>query len=230
MRQGAAPVRGSIRENAVSLGLGFAADDFGYLVDPGLPAPRSTAFENDPEIKGEFVWAGPLARPAALLVERRNAVVRARIDRDRQSIAQHIHPVDSVLAEMPGTERAPELMRLRSEIRGWRFYDQFRSDSGAPARRPQIGTCMPVLDHEVAQLAAALQTIRESGNAAALDAAVDDVRAVAPRSRRRAASRWRCVNTACCAPCAAPSSPAARCATCSGSPRCSRRVPPRCWC
>ena len=55
-----------------------------------------------------------------------------------------------------------------------RFYDHFRTDAQAPARMPQIGTHTPVLGHDGTDLAAALQTIREIGDSAALDAAVDD--------------------------------------------------------
>jgi predicted ATPase len=57
----------------------------------------------------------------------------------------------------------PELLLLRESIRGWRFYDQLRTDAGAPARLPQIGTHTPVLSGDGADLAAALQTIFEIG-------------------------------------------------------------------
>ena len=40
---------------------------------------------------------------------------------------------------------AAELLLLRENMRGWRFYDHFRTDSEAPARRRQIGTRTPVL-------------------------------------------------------------------------------------
>ncbi len=59
---------------------------------------------------------------------------------------------------------------LREQMRGWRFYDHFRTDAGAPARLPQIGTHTPVLSNDGADLAAALQTIIEIGDAEALDA------------------------------------------------------------
>ncbi|MEH0824370.1 MULTISPECIES: AAA family ATPase [unclassified Micromonospora] len=48
-----------------------------------------------------------------------------------------------------------------------------RADADAPARRAQIGTRTLVLGHDGADLAAALQTIREIGDHAALAAAVD---------------------------------------------------------
>jgi predicted ATPase len=59
-------------------------------------------------------------------------------------------------------------------MRGWRFYDQFRTDHAAPARLAQIGTRTPVLGHDGADVAAAVQTILEIGDPAALDAAITD--------------------------------------------------------
>ena len=56
--------------------------------------------------------------------------------------------------------QTPEMLMLREEMRGWRFYDHFRTDAAAPARQPQIGTYTPVLGHDGSDLAAALQTIR----------------------------------------------------------------------
>ena len=70
--------------------------------------------------------------------------------------------------------KAPEVVALKEEIRGWRFYDHFRSDAEAPARLPQLGTRTPVLHHDGRDLAAALQTIIEIGDAEALDEAISD--------------------------------------------------------
>lgn len=70
--------------------------------------------------------------------------------------------------------RAPELLTLRDTVRTWRFYDHFRVDADSPARQPVVGTRTSVLSHDGRDLAAALQTIREIGDAPALDAAIDD--------------------------------------------------------
>jgi predicted ATPase len=59
-------------------------------------------------------------------------------------------------------------------MRAWRFYDHFRTDATAPARLPQIGTHTPILSHDGADLAAALETIRLIGEAEAVQAAVAD--------------------------------------------------------
>ena len=179
MRSGEVPIQGTRRNKPVSLGLGFAGDAFSYAIDLGLPQPNDsptpTAFSMDPVIKAEYVWAGPVARPAAMLVERKGMLVRTRGDDGKwQNESEHIASFDSMLSQMADPRRTPELLTLREQIRSWRFYDHFRTDSAAPARLPQIGTHTPVLGHDGTDLAAALQTIREIGDPQALDDAVHD--------------------------------------------------------
>ncbi|MFI8879372.1 AAA family ATPase [Streptomyces sp. NPDC055243] len=171
---------GPAKAEPTSLRLGFAGDDFGYAVDFGHPAPTSGAgaepslFNLDPEIKRECTWAGPVLRPAALLCDRAGPAVRTRTADGGWHRTQGIRPYDSMLSELADPQLAPDLLRLRELIRSWRFYDHVRTDAGAPARAARIGTRTPVLGHDGADLAAALQTIREIGDPAALDDAVDD--------------------------------------------------------
>ncbi len=154
--------------------LGFAGDDFGYAIDFGLPAGGgNSAFALDPEIKRESIWSGPLLRPAAVLCERDNGIVRIRDDHRAWSQPQAIRPHDSMLSEFADPRRAPEVLRVREHIRSWRFYDHMRTDSAAPARATQIGTRTPVMSHDGADVAAALATIRENGDGDALDQAID---------------------------------------------------------
>jgi predicted ATPase len=234
-------VQGTRRKGPISLQLGFASDDFGYLVDLGLPqqasgvdAGSASAFLRDPEIKREVVWSGPVMRPGSVLVRRRWGVVETRATSgsdddwdagwggsegedesewesdpveapgsrtgsraayrdpapsggpgDRSAggsrrgrpgwteLTRSLRPWESMLTELADPERAPELLRVRRMMRGWRFYDGFRADAGAPARTPQVGTRTPVLADDGRDLAAALQTIREQGDRA-LDHAVAD--------------------------------------------------------
>ncbi|BBZ79248.1 ATPase [Mycolicibacterium anyangense] len=157
-----------------SLKLGFAGADFGYAVDFGMPVPGRTAFNLDPEIKSESVWGGPVLRPSTVLAERGGPSVRIRAADDGWRTAPTtLRPFDSMLSELADPQAAPELLVLRDQVRSWRFYDHVRTDTDAPARRPQIGTRTPVLGHDGADLAAALQTIVEIGDAAALAEAVD---------------------------------------------------------
>jgi predicted ATPase len=175
VRGGEHPVQGTRRRGPVALRLGFAgADDLGYAVDFGLPPPAcGSAFQLDPLVKREAVWAGPVLRPAALLVERAGTMLRVRDGREWSTFPDSVGPFDSMLSEYTDPQRAPELLILRERVRSWRFYDQIRTDAGAPARQVRIGTRTPVLGHDGADLAAGLQTIREIGDAAALDAAID---------------------------------------------------------
>lgn len=187
VREGRYPVQGTARTAPVALRLGFAGKDFGYAIDLGLPAPSRSEFGLDPEIKCECIWNGSVLRPAAVLTERHNSRVRIRDANGSWSEQVHqIRPFDSMLSEFADPQRAPELLGLRERIRSWRFYDHFRTDSGAQARLSHIGTRTPVLSHDGSDLAAALQTIREIGDADALDAAVD---LAFPRSRVEIANR-----------------------------------------
>jgi predicted ATPase len=173
VREGIYPVQGTARTKPVALRLGFSDDDFGYAIDLGLPAETGTAFARDPVIKRESIWSGPVLRPSAVLCDRLGGFVKVRDDAGGWSAASPIRDYDSMLSEFADPQRAPELLSLRERIRSWRFYDHFRTDAGAPARGSQIGTRTPVLSHDGADVAAALQTIRETGDSVALEAAVD---------------------------------------------------------
>ncbi|WP_035917471.1 AAA family ATPase [Knoellia sinensis] len=205
-------VQGTVRKSPVSLRLGFATEELGYLVDLGLPVqgPASdnsgSAFLRDPEIKREIVWAGPVMRPNAVLVRRRWGTVEVRggargrpgteddwysgrdagwesdpepveptpgRTRGWTPLTTSLRPWESMLTELADPDRAPELLQVRRLIQGWRFYDGFRADAAAPARQAHVGTRTPVLADDGADLAAALQTIRENGRSG-LDAAIAD--------------------------------------------------------
>ncbi|MFH6598793.1 AAA family ATPase [Ectopseudomonas khazarica] len=181
MRNGEVAVQGGPRQGAMRLRLGFVGDDFGYSIALGLPESNSgedrttpSAFALDPEIKRECIWAGASYRPASLLMDRAGPMVRMREGRSWEVLAQHVPNYDSLFDQIGNDPGCPEVFQLRETIRRWRFYDHFRSDADAPARQPQLGTRTPVLHHDGRDLAAALQTIREIGDPAALDAAIDD--------------------------------------------------------
>lgn len=176
MRSGEQPIQGTRRSEPVNVRMGFAGDDFGYLIDLGLPQPGggTTFFGLDPEIKREAIWSGPVLRPGTWLADRRNELVRVRTGGgDWDHLAQGLRTFESMLSEVADPVRAPELLTVREQVRNWRFYDHFRTDADAPARQARIGTRTTVLADDGADLAAAMQTIREVGAVEALDAAVD---------------------------------------------------------
>ena len=169
------PVQGTARKRPVSLRLGFAGDEFGYAIDLGLPSPSSSAFAHDPEIKRECIWHGEVLRPASLLVDRHGSLARTRSeDREWKIISQNLTTFDSMMTHCADPRNAPEMLVLREQMRGWRFYDQFRTDLQGPARLPQVGTHTPVLSNDGADLAAALQTIEEIGDRESLRDSVKD--------------------------------------------------------
>jgi predicted ATPase len=159
----------------VSLRLGFAGDEFGYAIDLGIPVNGGpTRFGLDPEIKAEAVFSGALLKPSTLLTERHGPSVRIRDTAGDWNRHDHrLHPYDSMLSEFADPRVAPELLALREQIRSWRFYDHFRTDAAAPARSAQLGTRTPVLAHDGADLAAALQTIIEQGPSGVVARAIE---------------------------------------------------------
>ena len=175
VREGRAPVEGTLRSRPVALRLGFAGDEFGYAVDFGLPpASRQSMFGRDPEIKREALWSGPVLRPSALLTQRSGQAVTIRDDAGTwQDSGRRLRTGDSMLSEIADPYAAPEVLNVREQVRSWRFYDGFRSDAGSAARSSRVGTFTPVLDADGADLAAALQTLRELGLDADLDEAVE---------------------------------------------------------
>lgn len=178
MKSGEVPVQGGPRKSPVNLRLGFCDESISYSIDMGLPPPQSgppSPFAHDPEIKRECIFASPVYRPSSILVDRRNAVVRLKEESGEWStLTSSLRSFDSMLSELSDPRRAPEITAIRDTVRSWRFYDHFRVDLDAPARQPVVATRTPVLAPDGRDLVAALETIREIGDAGALDRAVDD--------------------------------------------------------
>ena len=173
MRAGRVPVQGTRRNNPVRLKLGFWGDEFGYSITMGLPPPSESAFALDPEIKRECIWSGPVCKAESILVDRQGPSVRVRTDNGWRTVADGLSLFESIFTQIADPNNAPEVFLLRETIRGWRFYDQLRTDTDAPCRIPRLGTLTPVLGHDGGDLAAAIQTIIELGDPKAVADAVD---------------------------------------------------------
>lgn len=182
MQRGEVEIQGGPTTKLARLRLGFAGEDisslvWGYSISFGYPPAGNlgpTAFSLDPEIKRECIWSGNSYRPASSLVDRTGAVIKVREKRNWDVISQHVSHFESIFTQATDPEKAPEILTLKEQIKGWRFYDHFRSDAEAPARLPQLGTRTPVLHHDGRDLAAALQTIIEIGDVDALHEAISD--------------------------------------------------------
>ncbi len=179
VRQGEHPVEGTPRLASVSLKLGFAGDPYGYCIDLGYPPPAQLAFPLDPAIKRECIWHGEIYRRAAVLVDRNNRLVQVAPAKtgkhdEPELLTKELSSTDSMLATIADPQRAPEMLAVRESIRGWRFYEGFRTDAASPVRIPQVGTFTPVLNNDGTDLPAALETIRLFGDAEGLDRTIED--------------------------------------------------------
>ena len=181
MKDGVDPVQGSAKKQNSRLRLGFVGEDFGYAISLGMPAPQGFAgyqdpsmFQFDPEIKRECIWAGDVCRPSSCLIDRVGPMVKVRNGRKWEVYNAHLNTYESILNEISDPVAVPEVHAVRQTIRNWRFYDQFRTDPQSIIRTPQIGTRTPVLDHDGHSLVAALRTIHEIGDRAALNDAIED--------------------------------------------------------
>ena len=156
MRRGEIPVQARARGTPPPrLRLGFSGEDFGYAVSMGLVSHDSgesketpSSFALDPEFKRESIWAGPFLRRANLLIDREGSVVRRKSDAGWDVLTQSLPRYESLFSQVGKDELSPEVFAVREAMRSWRFYDHFRIDTDAPARRPQIGTRTLVLNHD----------------------------------------------------------------------------------
>lgn len=169
------PIQGGPRQKVPRLRLGFSDEVFGYSISLGYPEPpTASAFSLDPEIKRETIWAGDVYKIPSALVDRVGPSVKIRDGRQWEVIEQYNPAFESIFTQAVYIDKTPEVIQLREKVKGWRFYDHFRSDKDAPARLPQLGTRTPVLSQDGHDLAAALQTIIEIGDRQALDDAIED--------------------------------------------------------
>lgn len=174
MKAGTQRVEGLVRKGPISLKLGFSSDAYGYAVDLGLPV-NGARFGRDPEIKVESLWTGLVLGRANVFAQRKGPYVSLRDQEGSWRAAyDKLASYDSMLTHCSNPDDGAELLLMREHLRTWRFYDHFRTDSEAPARRPQIGTRTPVLAADGADLAAAIATIQEVGARGELAAAIGD--------------------------------------------------------
>jgi predicted ATPase len=168
----------SSKSEPMRMKLSIVTDSFNYELVCGLPRLNGpvarSAFALDPEVKEERVWMQGAGGLKITFFERSAKGVWI-LDRDErlEDYSGQLLPAESVLSQLREPHLYPELSVLASQMGQWRFYHHFRTDPDSPLRHPQVGVRTPVLDHQGADLAAALQTIIEAGDAAELHRAVD---------------------------------------------------------
>lgn len=171
----------------VRLRLGLELQAFRYELQLGLPVPRQvtypwggelvragTLFARDPEVKQETldVPVRGRARPVRLLERKDQSAWLQDEEGRRVSYPLELVRSESVVSQLSDPRRFPELAALREVFGGWRVHHHLRTDPDAPVRRPQPGARTPVLSADGSDLLCALHTIREDGDARALEEAV----------------------------------------------------------
>jgi predicted ATPase len=160
---------GSSRVEPLRMILGVKTDSFSYEMSCGLVKANKespSAFRLDPEIKEECVWMEDRKAGRLTFFERgpSGTWVRDGVGK-RASYSGELVASEGVFSQLREPHLYPELSALRAEMGNWRFYHHFRTDKDSPLRKPQIGVQTPVLSHDGSDLAAALQTILEVGDA-----------------------------------------------------------------
>lgn len=166
---------GPRRKGPVRLKLRAQIDNLDYAVEIGLGAPGEGPFASEPRIKEErLVIRAP--QRGVVMMERKNATVMLRnADGARENHSSMLLPSETALAAFRDGVRYPELEAVRRELLGWRLYHDFRTDVGAPVRRPCHAIATPTLSadgHDLAAVLGTLKFIRE--DTVAIDRAIDD--------------------------------------------------------
>lgn len=157
-----------------SFTVGVALDDFAYEITCGpIPEPGSP-FKLDPDVKKELLWI--IDGADRHLVAERGAAGTAQV-RDaagtRATFPFELSGAESLLAQLAEPHRFPLLSLVHNTLARWRFYHHFRTDADAELRQPQIGVRTVALGHDGADLAAALMTIQDIGDAPRLHASIE---------------------------------------------------------
>jgi predicted ATPase len=140
----AAPTPGPKKPKTISLSVASALFEwkvvFGLVpTTPGDP----TYFRTDPDVKKETLHTEGATH-------------------NRKTWTREIPHTESMLSFVRDAAKYPALATTREDILSWRFYDGFRSDPQSPLRNPSPRFWSPVLKSDGSNLAATLQTIRES--------------------------------------------------------------------
>ncbi|MFL5406494.1 MAG: AAA family ATPase [Myxococcales bacterium] len=147
-------------------------EDLAFELQLGIIPPPQGAFALDPDVKEERLLVEDRGK-RHLVAERRGKSAWSRdVEGTRTTFPFQLWGGESVLSQVVEPLRFPLLAEVRARLTNWRFYHSFRTDADAPARQAQVGVRTPALAHDGGDLAAALMTIREIGDGAALDEAV----------------------------------------------------------
>lgn len=127
----------------------------------GMDSP----FKLDPYVLKEEVFLLKNGHIHNLLKRRSQNVVVLTSGRERVNYAMQVADNESIFSSLRDPQKFPELFKLREEFRGWRFYHNFRTDLNSPVRKAYPPILTPVLSSDGHDLASAITTILEAGQA-----------------------------------------------------------------
>jgi predicted ATPase len=172
---------GSRDKKPVRMTVGVTLEDLAYELSLGPVPPASgkdrfspSLFNLDPEVKEEHLWAVEAGRRPVLMERKDRTAFLRDSEGHRTTFPMELWAGEAVMAQLSEPHRFPRLAELQRALRMWRFYHHFRTDPEAPQRSPQVGVRTPVLAHDGRDLAAALQTILEIGDAEGLERSLED--------------------------------------------------------
>ncbi|MFO0709147.1 MAG: AAA family ATPase [Sandaracinus sp.] len=168
-------IEGTMRKRPIRVRLGMQLDAGCFEMSIGLPplepgAP--TVFRFDPEVKQEWLWSAPPRKKNKPFLTREGLAANGLDSDGRTRTYAQLDPGESVLGQLDEPQLLSELWLLQRTLRAFRFYHAFRTDPESPLRTQRIGARTPILASNGEDAAAALQTILEIGDDAALRDAV----------------------------------------------------------
>ncbi|MBY0548340.1 MAG: AAA family ATPase [Candidatus Obscuribacterales bacterium] len=151
----------------VAMQLSVRLDDYRYSLVCGLAGKvrRTETFARDPFVLKEEVFLLKNGQKSSLLKRTKQSVTARTSDGKRADYTLQIQDNESVFSGLRDPHAFPELFALREEFRAWRFYHNFRTDVGSPVRSPHVPLFTPVLSHDGHDLASAVASIIEAGQA-----------------------------------------------------------------
>ncbi len=163
-----------VKGDPAQLTVGVRLEELAYELSCGLVPPPQGPFMLDPDVKEETVWVHEGKRRHVMAERRAQSVFARDAEGHRTTFAAQLWGHESMLAQLSEPHRFPLLSALRGELLHWRFYHHFRTDPGSPLRQTQVGVRTPALANDGRDLAAALLTIQQIGDARGLHAAVEN--------------------------------------------------------
>lgn len=155
--------------------LSVRLDNYRYNLVCGLAGDvlRTETFKRDPFVLKEEVFLLKNGQKSNLLKRTKQSVSARTSDGKRADYTLQIQDNESIFSGLRDPQTFPELFALREEFRAWRFYHNFRTDSGSPVRKPHVPLFTPVLSHDGHDLASAVASIVEAGQADLFNEMID---------------------------------------------------------